>query len=435
METKVERLEHNIVKLNIEIDAQTAEKEYNKACKRLSQRINIPGFRKGKAPRAILEKNIGAENIKRDALETMLPPIFSEAISKNKLITITEPYLESYEFEPGKQVKVVARLELKPEVKFEQYKDMEIEVEEFKTPQDAMDKEIDDLTKKFTTFEKVEGRASTDKDVVVMDFEGSVDGELIQGGSAKNYMLDLENSNFIPGFAEQLVGKNAGDEFVIDVTFPEVYHDEKLQGKPAQFKIKINEIRQKVKPELNDELAQKVGNFKTVDELKADIQKYLDSSEKIENDKRSTAKLFETIISKMDVDVQDTMIEREKQALVADFRQKLAQTGVTWEQVVKNDGVEKVDSELREEALNRIKNSLMISEIAKLENIQITPQDLEEKLGELATMYQTDKSAIFKEISKNPVMIQSLSQQALSQKVTKFLLDNNKIKFIAGANK
>ena len=435
METKVERLEHNIVKLNIEIDAQTAEKEYNKACKRLSQRINIPGFRKGKAPRAILEKNIGAENIKRDALETMLPPIFSEAISKNKLITITEPYLESYEFEPGKQVKVVARLELKPEVKFEQYKDMEIEVEEFKTPQDAMDKEIDDLTKKFTTFEKVEGRASTDKDVVVMDFEGSVDGELIQGGSAKNYMLDLENSNFIPGFAEQLVGKNAGDEFVIDVTFPEVYHDEKLQGKPAQFKIKINEIRQKVKPELNDELAQKVGNFKTVDELKADIQKYLDSSEKIENDKRSTAKLFETIISKMDVDVQDTMIEREKQALVADFRQKLAQTGVTWEQVVKNDGVEKVDNELREEALNRIKNSLMISEIAKLENIQITPQDLEEKLGELATMYQTDKSAIFKEISKNPVMIQSLSQQALSQKVTKFLLDNNKIKFIAGANK
>ena len=154
------------------------------------------------------------------------------------------------------------------------------------------------------------------------------------------------------------MGKNAGDEFVIDVTFPEVYHDEKLQGKPAQFKIKINEIRQKVKPELNDELAQKVGNFKTVDELKADIQKYLDSSEKIENDKRSTAKLFETIISKMDVDVQDTMIEREKQALVADFRQKLAQTGVTWEQVVKNDGVEKVDSELREEALNRIKNRI-----------------------------------------------------------------------------
>lgn len=435
METKIERLGHNMVKLDIEIDADIAEKEYNKACKRLSQRINIPGFRKGKAPRAILEKNIGAENIKRDALESMLPAIFSDAISKNNLITITEPYLESFDFELGKPVKVVARLELKPEVKFEQYKDLEIEVEEFKTPENAMEKEIEDLTKKFTTFEKVEDRASTDKDVVVMDFEGSVDGELISGGSAKNYMLDLENSNFIPGFAEQLVGKNVGEEFVIDVTFPEIYHDEKLQGKPAQFKIKINEIKQKVRPELNDDLAQKVGNFKTVDELKADIQKYLESSAKIENDKRCASKLFETILAKMDVDVQDSMIEREKQVLVSDFKQKLAQTGVSWEQVLKNDGAEKVDSELKTEALNRIKNSLMISEIAKLENIQIGPQDLEEKLGELAMMYQMDKSAIFREISKNPMMIQSLSQQALSQKVTKFLLDNNKIKFVAGANK
>ena len=435
METKLERLEHNMVKLDIEIDAETADKEYNKACKRLAQRVNIPGFRKGKAPRAILEKNIGAETIKRDALEAMLPAIFSEAISKNNLITITEPYLESYEFETGKPVKVVARLELKPEVKFGQYKDMEIEVEEFKNADNAMEKEIDDLTKKFTTFEKVEGRPSTDKDVVVMDFEGSVDGELITGGSAKNYMLDLENSNFIPGFAEQLVGKNTGDEFVIDVTFPEVYHDEKLQGKPDKFKIKINEIRQKVRPELNDELAKKVGNFKTVDELKEDIQKYLESTAKIENDKRCATKLFETILSNMEVDVQDSMIEREKQVLIADFKQKLAQSGVTWEQLLKNDGAEKVDTELRAEALNRIKNSLMISEIAKLENIQITPEDLEEKLGELATMYQTDKSAIFKEISKNPMIIQSLSQQALSQKVTKFLLDNNKIKFVAGANK
>lgn len=435
METKIEKLEHNMVKLDIEIDAETAEKEYNKACKRLAQRVNIPGFRKGKAPRAILEKNIGSENIKRDVLEYILPSVFSEAISKNNLTAITEPYLESYEFELGKPAKVVAKIELKPEVKFEQYKDMEIEVEEFKTAENAMEKEIEDLTKKFTKFEKVEGRASTDKDVVVMDFEGSVDGELIAGGSAKNYMLDLENSNFIPGFAEQLVGKNVGEEFVIDVTFPDVYHDEKLQGKPAQFKIKINEIKEKVRPELNDELASKVGNFKTVDELKADIQKYLENTAKIENDKRCANKLFETIISKMDVDVQDSMIEREKQALVSDFKQKLAQTGMTWEQVLKNDGAEKVDAELKEEALNRIKNSLMISEIAKLENIQIGPQDLEEKLSELAMMYQTDKSAIFKEISKNPMMIQSLSQQALSQKVTKFLLDNNKIKFVAGENK
>lgn len=435
MKTTVEKLENNMVKVDIEIDAETAEKEYNKACKRLAQRVNIPGFRKGKAPKAILEKNIGAEAIKHDVMDSLLPSAFAQAIKENDLNIITEPAVESYDFEIGKPVKIVAKMELKPEVKFEQYKDLEVEVEEFKTAEDAMQKELDELTEKFTTLQTVADRESTDKDVVMMDFEGSVDGKLIDGGSAKNYMLDLEHSNFIPGFAEQLVGHKTGDEFTIDVTFPENYHDEKLNGKPAQFKIKINEIKEKIKPELNDELAKKVGNFKSVDELKADIQKYLDNTAKVENDKRSANKLFETIMGKMSVEVQPSMVEREKQALLIDFKQKVAQSGVNWDDVMKNDGPEKIDEELKTEALNRIKNSLMMSEIAKLENIQVTPQDLEQKIGELAMMYQTDKGTIFKEIARNTAMIQSLSQQALTQKVTKFLLDNNKIKFVAGDKK
>lgn len=435
MKTTVEKLENNMVKVDIEIDAETAEKEYNKACKRLAQRVNIPGFRKGKAPKAILEKNIGAEAIKHDVMDSLLPSAFAQAIKENDLNIITEPAVESYDFEIGKPVKIVAKMELKPEVKFEQYKDLEVEVEEFKTAEDAMEKEIEELTEKFTTLQTVSDRESTDKDVVMMDFEGSVDGNLIDGGSDKNYMLDLEHSNFIPGFAEQLVGHKTGEEFTIDVTFPENYHDEKLNGKPAQFKIKINEIKEKIKPELNDELAKKVGNFKSVDELKADIQKYLDNTAKVENDKRSANKLFETIMEKMTVEVQPTMIEREKQALLIDFKQKVAQSGVNWDDVMKNDGPEKIDEELKTEALNRIKNSLMMSEIAKLENIQVTPQDLEQKIGELAMMYQTDKGTIFKEIARNTAMIQSLSQQALTQKVTKFLLENNKIKFVAGDKK
>ena len=434
MKTTVEKLENNMVKVDIEIDADTAEKEYSKACKRLAQRVNIPGFRKGKAPRAILEKNIGAESIKRDVLDSVLPNAFAKAISENNLNIITEPYLESYNFELGKPVTVVAKMELKPEVKFEQYKDMELEVEEYKTAPDAMDKELNELAEKFTTLEKAD-KESTDKDVVLMDFEGSVDGKLIDGGAAKNYLLDLEHSNFIPGFAEQLVGHKAGDEFTIDVTFPENYHEENLKGKPAQFKITLREVKAKIKPEINDDLAKKVGKFKNLDELKADIQKYLDNTAKIENDKRSANKVFDAILSKMSVDIQDTMIERKKQALVADFKQKVAQSGVTWEDVLKQDGAEKIDKELREEAISRIKNSLMMSEIAKLENIQVTAQDLEQKIGEMASLYQTDKDTIFREIRKNTALIQSLSQQALSQKVTKFLIDNNKIKFVAEAKK
>ena len=436
MKTTIEKLENNVVKMDITIEADIAEKEYNKACKRLAQRVNIPGFRKGKAPRAIIEKNLGVEYIKHDVLDALLPEAFSKAVSENDLNIITQPELESFKFDLGSDVNVIAKVELKPEVKFEQYKGLEVVVEEFKTAENAMEREIDELLEKFTKLEAVEeDRETKADDVVMFDFDGFVDGEAIKGGSAKNYMLDLANSNFIPGYAEQLVGHKKGEEFTIDVTFPEEYHDEKLNGKPAQFKIKINEIKEKVKPELNDDLAQKVGPFKTVDDLKADIQKYLDNTAKTENDKRSAAKIFETILEKMSVEVQPSMVDREKEALVADFKQKLQMSGASWDDVLKRDGADKVDSELREEALNRIKNSLMMSEIAKLEDIQITGEDLEQKIGELASMYQTDKGTIFKELTKNSGLIQSLSQQALNQKVTQFLLENNNIKFVAEAKK
>ncbi len=436
MNTKIEKLENNVVKVDIEIDVETAEKEYSKACKRLAQRVNIPGFRKGKAPKAVLEKNIGEETIKRDVLEYMLPSTFSQVISENDLSPITEPYVESFEFEKGKPVKIVAKIELKPEVKFEKYKGLDLEVEEFKTAKDAMDKELDELAQKFTELKSVTDRETTDNDVVIMDFDGNLNGEKIEGGSAKNYMLDLENSNFIPGFAEQLVGKKIGEDFTIDVTFPSEYHDEKLKGQPAKFDIKITEIKEKVKPEINDELAKKVGpHFNSAEDLKADIQKYLENTAKIENDKRATSKVFETILEKMSVDVQPAMIEREKNALMADFKQKVAQTGVTWDEVVKRDGAEKIDEELKTEALNRIKNSLMITEIAKLENIQVTAEDLEQKIAEMAMMYQTNSETILKEIQRNTALIQSMSQQALSQKVTKFLLDNNNVKYVAASKK
>ena len=430
MSVKVEKQENNIVKLDIEIDEKTAMDEYNKSCRRLAQRVNIPGFRKGKAPRNILEKHIGMETIQRDALESMLPSVFAKAISENNLDVISEPYLESYNFEMGKPVSIVAKIELKPEGKIKQYKGLEVEVEKYKNAENAVEKELEGLVNRYSTLETVSGRETNDKDIVMIDFDGFVNGEAIKGGSAKNYMLDLGNSTFIPGFAEQLVGKNAGEEFTIDVKFPDEYHDEKLKGQPAQFKIKINEIKEKKQPELNDELAKKVGPFKTVDEMKADIVKYLDSLESNENEKRSANKVFQTVLDNMEVEIQDSMIEREANALKNEFVQKIAQSGLTWEQIVEKEGHDKIWAELKEEAKNRIKNSLMISEIAKLENLQITADDLDTQFSELASMYGTDKTTILKEMSRTPGMIQSLSQQALSRKVTKFLVDNNTVKFI-----
>ena len=321
-------------------------------------------------------------------------------------------------------------MELKPEVKLEQYKDIAVDVEEFKNADDAVEKELAGLAEKYSTLEPVINRETTDKDIVLIDFEGSVEGEPIKGGSSKNYMLDLGNSTFIPGFAEQLVGKKISEEFTIDVNFPEEYHDEKLKGKPAQFKIKINEIKEKHVPEIDDELAKKVGPFKTIEDLKADITTYLENTAKAENDKRKSNKIFEVVQGKMTVDVQDSMVNREAQVLMDEFKQRIQSSGVKWEQVVEKEGHEKIWNELRTEALNRIKNSLMVSEIAKLENLQVTSQDIEQKINELAAMYGTDKATIFGEMQKNSTLIQSLSQQALSQKVTKFLLDNNKFNFV-----
>lgn len=430
MTVKIEKQDNNIVKLDIEIDEQTALTEYSKSCKRLAQRVNIPGFRRGKAPKNVVEKYVGVESIKRDALDYLLPNVFAEAITENKLDIITEPYVESFVFDFGKPISVVAKMELKPEVKLEQYKDIAVDVEEFKNADDAVEKELAGLAEKYSTLEPVINRETTDKDIVLIDFEGSVEGEPIKGGSSKNYMLDLGNSTFIPGFAEQLVGKKISEEFTIDVNFPEEYHDEKLKGKPAQFKIKINEIKEKHVPEIDDELAKKVGPFKTIEDLKADITTYLENTAKAENDKRKSNKIFEVVQGKMTVDVQDSMVNREAQVLMDEFKQRIQSSGVKWEQVVEKEGHEKIWNELRTEALNRIKNSLMVSEIAKLENLQVTSQDIEQKINELAAMYGTDKATIFGEMQKNSTLIQSLSQQALSQKVTKFLLDNNKFNFV-----
>ena len=277
MNTTIEKQPENVVKVDIEIPAKDAVNYYNDAAKRLAQYVNIPGFRKGKAPRNIVEQNIGEERIKHEALENALPRIFSQVIKENDFDVVAQPYVESYDFKIGEDLKIVAKLELRPEVTLGQYKGLTVDVEAYKTEEDALQKSIDGLLQQHATTLVVTDRNTKDTDTIVFDFDGYSNGEKIEHGDAKNYTLDLAHSSFIPGFAEQLVDRALGEEFEINVTFPEEYHEKKLAGQPATFKCKINEIKAKVLPELTDEFAQKVGPFKSVDELKADIQKYLDT--------------------------------------------------------------------------------------------------------------------------------------------------------------
>ena len=428
METKIEKLPENLVKVDIEIPAKDAVEYYNNAAKKLAQYVNIPGFRKGKAPRNVVEQHIGEERIKHEALETALPRIFSEVVRENDFDVVAQPYVESYSFNIGEAMKITAKIELRPEVTLGNYKGVTVEVDEYKTPEDAFQKSLDSLLAQSATTEIVTGRNTEATDIVVFDFDGYSNGEKIEHGDAKNYTLDLANSSFIPGFAEQLVGRPLGEDFEINVTFPEEYHEKKLAGQPAVFKCKINEIKTKVLPELTDEFAQKVGPFKTVDELKADIQQYLDT-QKADIDRTNSEKaIFEKIVGDAKVEIQQSMIDREADQLVEEYKQKLQMQGFTWEQAVEAQGYDEIMNSLKEDAAVRVKNSLVIDKIAKEENITVSQADFGAKLTELSRMYQIDAQTMLKQLSQTPGVFNALSQQALNEKVTQFLADNNTVK-------
>lgn len=429
MKVNVEKEPNNIAKLDIEIPAKDAINEYNKAVKRVSGYVNIPGFRKGKAPRNLVEKHVGIDQIKHEALEGLLPNAFRDAITENKLNVIAQPYVESYDFEIGKDLKVVAKVELRPEVKLGNYKNLTIEIEEYVTPKDAFDKSLEGLLQQHATFNLVVDRKTKETDMVVIDFDGSVNGEKIQGGAAESYPLDLAHSNFIPGFAEQLVGKKLDSEFDINVEFPKDYHDKKLAGQPAVFKIKLKEIKEKVLPELTDEFAQKVGPFKTVDDLKADIQKFLDTTKEKEDKKNANNAIFEKVINDVKVDIQDSMIERESQSLLDEYKQRLASQGYNFDDVMKTQNQDELTADLKKEATVRIKSSLVIDEIAQNEDIKIEPSDLEQKIQEVETTYHISRAEVLKQLKQNPAVFSSLTQQSLNEKVVAFLAENNKVEF------
>ena len=430
MKVNLEKQENNLFKLSIEIDADVAAQEYNKACRKTGENINIPGFRKGKAPRSMIEKHVGVGRIQQRVLDALLPNIFADLISEHQFDLATEPVVENYNFELGKPVSVTARLEIKPEVNLVNHKGQVIEVPEFKHSDDVIDKELKLLSEKFATLEPIVGRPAEVTDIVIIDFTGTVNGEPIKGGAGKNQQLDLSNSHFIKGFAEQTVGKSIGEEFTINVTFPEDYQDKALSGKPAEFKIKINEIKKKITPEINDELAQKVGPFQTLEDLKADMAKYLEKTRENENKIRTEKAILEKVVDSAKVDIPDSMVNREAKTLLEEIQARFKSQGISWDQVLEQQGHENTWNSLREEAAKRVRTSLVLSAVAKTENIQLTEEDFLEKVRELARTYNSDEKAIYEQMAQNPALAQGLSQQIMSQKIINYLLENNEVKYI-----
>lgn len=437
MKVTLENEKDNLVKVNITIPAEEAANAYNAAVKRIAQYINVDGFRKGKAPRQVVERQVGEERIKQEALEGMMPKVIGQVIQENNLDVITQPYITSYDFKKGEDLSVVVSVETRPDVKLGDYKNLTVEVKDAPVTEDAINETLERIRKNYSEEKIISDRASKDTDIVNIDFEGFVNGEAIKGGAAKNYDLNLGNSNFIPGFAEQLTGKNAGDEFEINVKFPEDYHDDSLKGKDATFKIKMNVIKESVVPELNDELAQKAGPFKNVDEMKEDVKKRLEESREHAKKINADNEVFKKVIDNASVEIPETMIDREANSLLADYKNRLSAQGINWEAVLKSQegGEHDIMKTIREDAAVRIKNSLVIDKIAKEEGIKITPADIDNKFKELAAAYRVSQEEIMKSISKNPEILSSLSQQAVNDKVRAFLNENNKVEYKLVENK
>ena len=431
MQTTLTKEKENVVILNMTIPANEAESAYNLAANRISQYVNINGFRKGKAPKSVVERHVGVDRIQQEALDMLLPRYISQAISENKLDTVTQPALTSYNYEPGQDLQVTIQVETRPEFTIGTYKGMELKAEIAPEDKGALDNAINNFLTQNSSLELVLDRPSKDTDIVVFDFDGTCNGEKIQGGSAKGYALDLAHSNFIPGFAEQLVGHNLKEEFTIDVKFPEEYHDKKLQGQDAKFDIKLNEIKQRVLPELNDELVKKATRFSTVDELKSDIQSFIDTQR--ENAKRLSAEnaAFKSIVDSTSIDIPQTMIDREVRAIANDYQQRIANQGGNWAQFVEAQGGEtKFAQTLSEDAKIRIKNSLIVDKISKEENLTVGQEDLTSRLTQLSMAYGTTPEQLVKQFGQNPTFVNSLSQQVINDKVRDFLIDNNKFEYV-----
>jgi len=430
--TKIEKLEENIAKIEVKFSPDAAKQAYNKTLKKMGSSVNISGFRKGKAPNNVIEKYIGVENIKSEMLNELYNAHISDIIDENNLDFAASPSIDEFTYEIGKEFVFVMEVELKPEFEICKYKGVSVNYEEFVHPKDAVEKELRMLQERFAALANVEGRKSTATDVLVFDFEGFCEGIPFEHGKAEKYTLDLANSSFIPGFAEGLVGHKIGEEFTIDVTFPDNYHSEVLKGRPAQFKILIHEIKERALPELDDSLAKKSGRFETLAELKEDIQKYLDETQKTESDKRKNDAIFDYIIENTKINIQKAMIEREMEAIKDETKQRLAQQGGNWDKLVAQEGgMEKIDAQIEPEAIKRIKNSLLVEKIANLEDVKIEQQDIIEQINLLAQAYGAQIGAIVDQIQNNPQSLTAISQQAAAKKVSALLLENNTFKAAA----
>ena len=352
----------------------------------------MPGFRKGKAPRAMIEKMYGKGIFYEDAANSIIPDAYADAAKESELEIVAQPEIDVTQIESGKPFIFTATVALKPEVTLGEYKGIEVEKKEVEVTDEEVEAEINKVRESNARMLDIDDRATQDGDTVLIDFDGYVDGKQFEGGKADDYSLVLGSHSFIDNFEEQLVGKNIGDDVEVNVTFPENYQAEELQGKPAVFKVKIKEIKVKELPELDDDFAQDVSNFDTIAEYKEDLKKKLTENKEEALKREREEAVIGKIIENAQMDIPEQMVDAQTRQMTQEFAQRLSSQGLSIDQYMQFTGLtpQKMIEELKPQALKRIQSRLVLEAVVAAENIETTEEELDKEIENMASMYQME---------------------------------------------
>lgn len=389
-------VETNKYELEIEISAEDFEAAIEKAYLKARKNIAMPGFRKGKAPRKLIEKEYGEQVFFEDAVNLLYAPVVNGAVEESGLELVTRPEVEVTEISKENGVKLKATCITKPEVEVKDYKGIEVEKVVNPVTDEDINKQLDALREKNVTVETVDDRAAENGDDVVIDFEGFKDDVAFEGGKAEDFTLSLGSGQFIPGFEDQIVGHNAGEDFDINVTFPEEYQVKELAGAPAVFKIKLKSISKKVMPELDDDMVKDSTEFDTVDEYKADVKKKLEEANEKHADSEVEAKIFDKVIENMTAEIPQVMFDNRVNEMIGELEQRIAPQGISLDLYMQYTGqtIDTVKKAYAEQAEKQVKLRLALEKIAKLENIEVTEDELKAEFDKLAEAYKLDVDQI-----------------------------------------
>ena len=389
MSLQVEKLEGNIAKLTIEASAEDFEKAVDKAYQKNKNKLSVPGFRKGKVPRKMIEKMYGNTVFYEEAANILIPSAYAKAIDECTEEVVSQPKIEVVQIEAGKPFIFTAEVALKPEVTLGAYKSVEIEKVDTTVTEEEIDEAVNRERESNARTISVEDRAVQDGDMVVLDFEGFMDGAAFEGGKGENYSLTIGSGTFIPGFEEQLIGAEIDKEITVNVTFPEDYHAEELKGKNAEFKCTIKEIKEKELPELDDEFASDVSEFDTMEEYREDLKKQLTKQKEETAEEEKGDKVVEAIIASSQMDIPEAMIETQQRQMAEDFARRIQMQGLSFEQYLQFSGLTRADfmEQMKPQTLKRIQSRLVLCAIAKAENIEATEEEYQEEIQKMADSY------------------------------------------------